>query len=79
MQYIDRVRNVATPAMFFVGMVKAPVFAFLITAICTYQGMHVTGSAENVGRSTTLAVVQSIFLVIIADAVFSIVFSKWGI
>jgi phospholipid/cholesterol/gamma-HCH transport system permease protein len=78
-QYIDRVQNVATPLMFFVGMIKAPVFAFLIATICTYQGMNVSGSAENVGKTTTLAVVQSIFLVIIADAVFSIVFSIWGI
>jgi phospholipid/cholesterol/gamma-HCH transport system permease protein len=78
-QYIDRVSSVATPTMFFIGMVKAPVFALLITAICTYQGMHAKGSAENVGKLTTLAVVQSIFLVIMADAFFSVIFSKVGI
>lgn len=78
-QYIDRVRDIATPMMFFIGMVKAPVFALLIAAICAYQGMNARGSAENVGKLTTLAVVQSIFLVIMADAVFSIVFSEVGI
>ncbi len=77
-QYIDRVQQVATPAMFFIGMIKAPVMAFVITIICTYQGMNASGSAENVGKLTTLAVVQSIFMVIMADALFSIVFSKMG-
>ncbi len=74
-QYIDRVDQVAKPMMFFVGLIKAPVFAFLITIVGAYQGMNVSGSAESVGKLTTVAVVQSIFLVIMADALFSIVFS----
>lgn len=78
-QYIDRVSKVATPTMFFIGLVKAPVFAFIITIIGTYQGMNVTGSAESVGKLTTVAVVQSIFLVIMADALFSVLFAKMGI
>ncbi len=78
-QYIDRVQSVATPMMFFIGIIKAPVFAFVITLVGTYQGMHVSGSAESVGKLTTLAVVQSIFLVIVIDAIFSIVFAQLGI
>lgn len=78
-QYIDRVEMVAKPTMFFVGIVKAPVFAFLITIVGCYQGMNVSGSAESVGKLTTVAVVQSIFLVIMADAIFSIIFSSMGI
>jgi phospholipid/cholesterol/gamma-HCH transport system permease protein len=78
-QYIDRVATVATPTMFFVGMIKAPVFAFAIAIVGTYQGMNVSGSAESVGRLTTVAVVQSIFLVIMLDALFSIIFSQLGI
>lgn len=74
-QYIDRVDQVAKPMMFFVGLIKAPVFAFLITIVGAYQGMNVSGSAESVGKLTTVAVVQSIFLVIMADALFSIMFS----
>lgn len=77
--YIDRVQMVAKPMMFFVGMVKAPVFGFVITIIGTYQGMNVTGSAESVGKLTTTAVVQSIFLVIMVDAIFSILFANMGI
>ncbi len=78
-QYLQRVSAVGTPIMFFVGMIKAPVFAFLIAVIGTYQGMNVSGSAESVGKLTTVAVVQSIFSVIMADAFFSIVFSQMGL
>ena len=65
--------------MFLVGMIKAPVFAFLIATIGCYQGMDVSGSAESIGKMTTLAVVQSIFVVIMVDALFSVVFSRVGI
>lgn len=78
-QYIDRVQSVAKPTMFFVGMIKAPVFAFIIAIIGTYQGMNISGSAESVGRLTTVSVVQAIFLVIMADAIFSILFAQLGI
>lgn len=78
-QYLQRASQVGTPTMFFVGMIKAPVFAFLISIIGTFQGMSVTGSAESVGSLTTVSVVQSIFMVIFADAFFSIVFAQMGI
>jgi phospholipid/cholesterol/gamma-HCH transport system permease protein len=78
-QYLTRVQTVADLTTFFVGMIKAPVFACLIAVIGCYQGLSVTGSAESVGRRTTLSVVQAIFLVIMTDAFFSIIFSKVGI
>jgi phospholipid/cholesterol/gamma-HCH transport system permease protein len=62
-----------------VGLIKAPFFALLIAATGTLRGMQVTGSAEELGRLTTMAVVQSIFLIIIADAFFTILFSRLGI
>jgi len=79
LQYVSRVEDVATTTMFFVGMVKAPVFAFAIAVIGCYQGLNVSGSAESVGKLTTLSVVQSIFVVIMADGLFSVAFSKAGI
>jgi len=78
-QYIQRLQTIITPDMFAVGMIKAPVFAFLIALICTHQGMRVEGSAEKVGFATTQAVVISIFAVIMADALFSILFAKAGL
>jgi phospholipid/cholesterol/gamma-HCH transport system permease protein len=60
-------------------LAKAPVFAFLIALVGCYQGLSVSGSAESVGRLTTQSVVQGIFLVIVADALFSIVLSYLGL
>jgi len=77
--YLTQVQSAITPWTFWVGLMKAPVFAFLIASVGTFWGMRVTGSAESVGRSTTVSVVQSIFLVIAADAAFSILFTNLGI
>jgi len=62
-----------------VGMVKAPVFAFIIAIVACWQGFQVSGSAESVGRRTTSSVVQAIFLVIVMDAVFSVFFVVLGV
>jgi phospholipid/cholesterol/gamma-HCH transport system permease protein len=79
LQFLDRIQNVVEMNTFWVGIIKAPVFAIIIAMIGVYRGMLVTGSAESVGRLTTEAVVQSIFMVIAADAIFSIIFSSLGI
>lgn len=62
-----------------IGMIKAPVFAAIIGIVSCWQAMQVRGSADSVGRRTTTSVVQAIFLVIVADAVFSILFSSLGV
>lgn len=77
--YVERLQQVVEPRHFWVGIVKAPVFAFLIGAIGCFEGMRVSGSAESVGQRTTQSVVEGIFIVIIADAVFSILFVNLGI
>ena len=63
---------------FWIGIIKAPFFAFLIGMVGCYEGLKVEGSAESVGQRTTQSVVESIFLVIIADALFSIFFVEIG-
>jgi phospholipid/cholesterol/gamma-HCH transport system permease protein len=78
-QYLDRLSAAIWPRTFWVGIVKAPVFAFLIAMVACYEGLTVAGSAESVGRKTTLSVVVAIFLVIVFDAIFSVVFSALGI
>ncbi|HEV2613895.1 MAG TPA: ABC transporter permease [Gammaproteobacteria bacterium] len=60
---------------FYTGMIKTPVFGFLIAAIGCFRGLQVSGSAESVGTETTKSVVQSIFFVIVFDAAFSVLFS----
>ena len=61
---------------FLVGIVKAPIFAFLIAAIGCLEGFKVSGSAESVGAHTTSSVVQSIFVVIVLDAVVALFFME---
>jgi phospholipid/cholesterol/gamma-HCH transport system permease protein len=78
-QFLSRLQEAMTLNNFLVGMVKAPVFAYLIAVVGCYQGLRVTGGAEGVGRLTTRAVVLSIFLVIVADAVFSVMFAVMDI
>ncbi len=63
---------------FLVGMVKAPFFAFLIAAVGCLEGFKVAGSAESVGEHTTSSVVQSIFIVIVLDAVAALFFMEMG-
>jgi phospholipid/cholesterol/gamma-HCH transport system permease protein len=58
-----------------VGLAKAPVFAMVIALVGCFHGLEVSGSAESVGQRTTISVVQAIFIVIVLDAIFSIVFS----
>jgi phospholipid/cholesterol/gamma-HCH transport system permease protein len=62
-----------------VGISKAPAFAVLIGAVSCLRGLQVSASAEELGQLTTRAVVESIFLVIIADAIFSIIYTELGI
>ena len=64
---------------FWLGIIKAPFFAAAIALVGCHEGLSVERSAESVGRHTTRSVVQSIFLVIVIDAGFSVLFSWLGI
>jgi phospholipid/cholesterol/gamma-HCH transport system permease protein len=78
-QYIERVQGAIGETTFWVGIIKAPVFAVLIALVGTLRGMQVRDSSRELGRLTTTAVVQSIFLVILADAVFAVIFLELDI
>jgi phospholipid/cholesterol/gamma-HCH transport system permease protein len=60
------------------GLVKSFMFGVTITAVGCLEGLNTTGGAEQVGRSTTRAVVISIFLVILVDLVFTMLFYLLG-
>ncbi|SRR3989339_310609 len=64
---------------YLLGLVKVPIFALIIALVGCFQGFCVTYNAESVGQKTTKAAVQAIFLIIIADALFSIIFSWYGV
>jgi phospholipid/cholesterol/gamma-HCH transport system permease protein len=78
-QYVHRVSQAISPTTFWVGIIKAPVFAVLIAMAGTHRGMQVRGSSRELGRLTTVAVVQAIFLVILADALFAVLFMEIGV
>ena len=77
--FIDRLQHALRLSDFLVGIGKAPIFAAIIAVVGCFQGFQVAGDAESVGRRTTVSVVQSIFLVIVADAGFSVIFNYLGI
>ncbi|WP_232019620.1 MlaE family ABC transporter permease [Candidatus Rickettsiella viridis] len=80
--YIDFLRRfpkVVELSSLLIGIGKAPVFALIISSVACFQGLRVRGSADSVGRQTTRSVVQSIFFIIVADALFSILFNTLNI
>jgi phospholipid/cholesterol/gamma-HCH transport system permease protein len=79
LQFMNQFKRAASVGAFWVGMSKAPLFAVIIGLVGCFRGFQVKGSAASVGRMTTQSVVESIFLVIICDAVMSILFSYLGV
>ena len=73
--FLRRLEEAVVMSTYLTGLCKAPVFAMIIALVGCYRGFQATGSADSVGRQTTLSVVQAIFLVIVTDAAFSIVFN----
>ncbi|HUX25519.1 MAG TPA: MlaE family lipid ABC transporter permease subunit [Burkholderiales bacterium] len=74
-EFLDRFVKAVSMTSYLIGICKAPVFAAIIAVVGCFQGFRTKGGADGVGRQTTRSVVQSIFLVIVADALFSVAFS----
>ena len=73
--FMAQLESAITVKQIFIGLAKTPIFAFIISSIGCFQGLQVKGSAESIGQQTTISVVQSLFLIIVADAGFSILLS----
>ncbi len=78
-EFIDRLPQVVSLFSFLFGISKALIFALLIAFVGCYQGFQVQGGADGVGHQTTQSVVQAIFLVMVADAVFAVLWGTYGI
>ncbi len=74
--FLERLDSAISMSTYLTGISKAPVFAMIIALVGCHRGFEAAGSADSVGRQTTIAVVQSIFLVIVADALFSVIFNR---
>lgn len=72
-EFIEQIPQVVTINSLMVSLIQAPIFAIIIVLVGCYQGFRVRGGADSVGTQTTKAVVQAIFLVIIFEAIFSII------
>jgi phospholipid/cholesterol/gamma-HCH transport system permease protein len=74
-EFMERFVKAVRVTDYLIGVLKAPVFAAIIVVIGCFQGFRTQGGADSVGTQTTRSVVQAIFLVIVADALFSVAFS----
>lgn len=77
--FLYRFHQVISTQQYVIGLTKAPVFAFTIATVGCFQGFCVSQSADSVGKMTTRSAVQSLFLIIILDALFSVIFSMEGL
>jgi phospholipid/cholesterol/gamma-HCH transport system permease protein len=78
-EFVDRFGRVMQGSTLLIGIGKSLVFAVIIALVGCFQGLRTQGSADSVGQQTTRSVVQSIFVVIVVDAVFSVAFNMLGI
>jgi phospholipid/cholesterol/gamma-HCH transport system permease protein len=76
--FLERMQETVTMSTFWVGMIKAPIFGLVIAVVGCFEGMQVEGGAQSVGERTTMAVVVSIFMVIVLDAFLAIFFTTIG-
>jgi phospholipid/cholesterol/gamma-HCH transport system permease protein len=73
-RFLVRMQEAIAPTTFWAGLLKAPVFGFVIALIGTYRGLQVRESSRELGRLTTVAVVESIFMMLLIDAIFAVIY-----
>ncbi|MDC0535131.1 ABC transporter permease [Francisellaceae bacterium] len=78
-EFLQEVGRSVSPNNYIIGLVKTPFFAIIISTVGCYRGLMVKGNAASIGEETTKSVVYGIFFIIVADAMFSILFSSLGI
>lgn len=76
LQYIERFYETVGWNNFLVGLIKAPFFGAAIALVGTFRGIQVYGDTEQVGKATTISVVNALFWIIFINAIFSIIFTR---
>lgn len=77
--FLYRLHAAVEMRTFLVGICKAPFMALIIALVACMEGLQVEGSAESLGRRTTMAVVKSIFMVIVVDGIFAMFYAAAGV
>ena len=78
-QFTNRLYEVLEVKHYLLGMIKGPVFAFIIATVGCFRGFQVSDNTESIGLHTTASVVNAIFLVIAFDALFSVIYTELGL
>jgi len=77
--YLARLKDSVGLKQMMLGLYKAPAFALIIALVGCFQGFQVEPKGATIGIQTTKSVVQALFLIIVADAIYSIIYSRMGI
>ena len=75
LDFLSRIQDSVGVKQLMLGLYKAPAFAMLIALVGCFQGFRVEPNANSVGSQTTKSVVQALFLIIVTDATYSIIYS----
>ncbi len=75
-EFLHRLQSAVAVRHFWIGIFKGPFFAWLIAMVGCFRGLQVARNTESIGRYTTISVVNSIFLVIACDALFSVILTE---
>jgi phospholipid/cholesterol/gamma-HCH transport system permease protein len=73
---VNRIQENVPVRHFWVGMIKAPVFAMILATVACRHGLNVGGDVASLGKETTSSVVQAIFLIVVVDAIFALWFME---
>jgi phospholipid/cholesterol/gamma-HCH transport system permease protein len=74
--FLARITDTVDVENFWVGISKVPLFALLIASAGCRHGVFVRGDVENLGIRVTRAVVQAIFMVLLFDAIFAVIYTR---
>lgn len=77
--FLSRLKDSVGLKQLLLGLYKAPAFAIIIALVGCFQGFAVQANSDSIGTQTTKSVVQALFLIIIADAAFSVLYSWLGV
>ena len=77
--FITRIQEIVVINNFWVGMAKPPVFGLIVALVACRQGLDVGGDVQSLGKATTASVVHAIFLIIVTDAIFAMIYMELDI
>lgn len=77
--YLERFYETVSISHFWIGVVKAPVFGAIIGFVGCFRGLECKGDTQSIGKMTTTSVVNAIFWIIMANAIFSFIFTRFDL